>query len=92
MENKRIKVKVTAHMFDAFMHRTGISDVDDSLNKLGTLSYGNLVENSNGIYLNFPLVGGQIPLAREDDHYVAKTFYKTFGTDKGKEVKVEYIY
>ena len=92
MENEKIKVKMTAHAFNAFMQRAGIFGVDNAIDNLKSLSYGNLDESRGGVYLNFPFIGGQMPLAKEEDHYVAKTFVKTFGTDKGKEVKVEYIF
>ena len=92
MENEKIKVKMTAHAFNAFMNRAGISGIDNAMDNLNSLSYGNLDESRGGTYLNFPFIGGQMPLAREDNYYVAKTFVKTFGTDKGKEVKVEYVF
>ena len=93
MKEKKIKVKVTAHAFNAFMERTGIGSVDDAIGNLrSSLSYGNLMDNGFDAYLNFPGVGGQMPLVRKDDYYVAKTFYRTFGTDRGENVEIEYIF
>jgi len=84
---------MTAHAFNAFMQRAGIVNIDSAIDNLrNNLSYGNLAESCHGTYLNFPFIGAQMPLATEEDHYVAKTFVKTFGTFKGKEVKVEYIF
>jgi hypothetical protein len=93
MQDKKITVKMKAHAFNAFMERAGIGNIDSAIDILRkNLSFGNLAENNNEVYLNFPFAGCQMPLVREEGHYVAKTFVKTFGTDKGKEVKIEYIF
>jgi hypothetical protein len=93
MRERNIKVKITAHAFNAFMERAGIHDIDSAIDSLRkNLPHGNLVESKNGAYLNLPLIGAQMALARENGHYVAKTFYKTFGTGRGENVNVEYVY
>ena len=93
MKEKKIKVKATAHAFNNLVERAGIGSVDSAIDELRkSLSYGNLMDNGHMAYLNFPIIGAQMPLAKEDDHYVAKTFYRAFGTNKGEEVKIEYIF
>ena len=92
MKDRKIKVRLSVHAFERLVNRSGIASSGSFIeNMREALSYGKLEDRRNGLYLNFPLIGGQMALEEEGDHYVATTFMKSFGTYKGKDVNVEYL-